>query len=68
MKYQLKQASRFVCGSTSFGLSAGTIVEVKQHDQANNKVLIDFGGRLIDWFHVSYLDQFAPILTGVKDD
>lgn len=61
MKYQLKQASRFVCGSTSFGLSAGDIVEVKQHDKANNKVLIDFGNRLIDWFHVSYLDKFAQL-------
>ena len=58
MKFRLKKDSRFICGGTSFGLSAGAVVTVTQTDKSTNKVLIDFGGRMVDWFHESILNQF----------
>ena len=58
MRYKLKEDDRFVCGSTSFGLSAEAVVEVVQTDPSTRKVLIDFGGRMVDWFHESILTKF----------
>lgn len=61
MKYRLKEDGRFICGVTSFGLSAGAVVEVCQTDASTNKVLIDFGGRMIDWFHETILSKFEAV-------
>ena len=55
MQHKLKEDGRFVCGITSFGLPAGAVVQVTQTDPSTNKVLIDFGGRLVDWFDESVL-------------
>ena len=55
MQYKLKEDGRFVCGITSFLLPAGAVVQVTQTDPSTNKVLIDFGGRLVDWFDESVL-------------
>lgn len=55
MKYRLKEDGRFVCGTTSFGLSAGAVVQVNQIDASAHKVLIDFGGGMVDWFDESVL-------------
>jgi hypothetical protein len=57
--YKLNEDSRFRCGVSSFGLSAGANVEVKQFDKEYRKVLIDFGGRDIDWFSDSILSKFT---------
>lgn len=61
MQYKLKEDSRFVCGITSFELSAGAVVQVTQTDPVTRKVLIDFGGRLVDWFHESVLSKFEAV-------
>lgn len=61
MKYRLKEDERFVCGVTSFGVPAGAVVVVRQTDASTHKVLIDFGGRLIDWFHESILSKFEAV-------
>ena len=58
MQYKLKEDSRFICGVTSFGLAAGAIVDVRQTDASTRKVLIDFGGRMIDWLPESILSKF----------
>lgn len=57
MQYRLKEDGRFVCGTTSFLLPAGAVVRVTQTDPGTNKVLIDFGGRLVDWFDESVLSK-----------
>ena len=61
MQYKLKEDDRFVCGATSFGLSAGAVVQVTQTDPSTHKVLIDFGGRMVDWFHESVLAKFEAV-------
>lgn len=61
MKMQVKQDSRFRCGITSFGLSAGAIVNVRQKDEESRKVLLDFGGRMMDWFSDSTLSLFEEV-------
>lgn len=61
MQYKLKEDCRFVCGMTSFGLSAGAVVQVNQIDASTHKVLIDFGDRLADWFHESILAKFEAV-------
>ena len=61
MKYRLKQDGRFVCGTTAFGLSAGSVVEVRQTDTSTRKVLIDFGGRMVDWFDQTILSKFEAV-------
>jgi len=61
MKYRLKEDRRFVCGVTSFIFPAGAVVVVRQTDPSTNKVLIDFGERLIDWFHESILSKFEAV-------
>jgi len=60
-KYKLKEDSRFRCGLTSFGLSAGRIVEVKQVDKEYRKVLIVFSSGLVDWYADSMLDMFEKL-------
>jgi hypothetical protein len=55
--YVLKQTTRFVCGITSFELSAGSMVRVTQLDTYNSKVLIEFDDRLVDWFHSSTITK-----------
>lgn len=57
MQYRLKENGRFVCGIASFGMSAGALVQVSQIDESTGKVLIDFGGGLLDWFHESVLTK-----------
>lgn len=57
-KYKLKEGSRFRVGVTSFGMVSGATVNVTQVDKEYHKVLIDFGGGLVDWFHESVLDKF----------
>lgn len=49
MKLRLRHNQRFVVGSTSFEMAEGAIVELKQFDAINNKMLIDFGDGVIDW-------------------
>jgi len=56
--YQLKEDRYFRCGITSFLLPKGAIIKVTQWDATNRKVLVDFGGRLCDWYHISILDEF----------
>lgn len=60
-KYKLKEDSRFICGVTAFGMSAGCVVQVKQVDKEYRKVLADFGGRMIDWHSDSILNKFEKI-------
>lgn len=55
IQYKLKEDARFVCGTTSFGLSSGAVVQVNQTDASTGQVLIDFGGGLVDWFDESVL-------------
>lgn len=50
MKYKLKKDGRYQCGVTVAGFSKGHVVEVRQHDTEYRKVLVDFGGGMIDWF------------------
>jgi hypothetical protein len=57
---RLKEGGQFVCGSTSFECMAGKVVFLRQVDERNRKVLLDFGARLVDWFPVSFLDRFDP--------
>jgi hypothetical protein len=60
-KYRLKSDGVFRCGITTFGLSAGSIVEVTQLDKEGRKVLIDFGGRMVDWYSDRMLDRFEAV-------
>lgn len=55
----LRSDRRFTCGTTSFGCKAGAFVFLRQRDENNRKVLLNFGGGLIDWFHESILDEFC---------
>lgn len=59
--YKLVEDSRFRVGVTSFGMSSGVLVKVTQVDMEYNKVLVDFGGRNVDWFHESILDKFEKV-------
>ncbi|MCZ2107086.1 MAG: hypothetical protein LC106_06885 [Burkholderiales bacterium] len=62
MQYRLKENGRFVCGITVFGMSARAIVQVSQIDMSTGKVLIDFGGGLLDWFSESVItEKFEPV-------
>lgn len=61
MQYKLKEDGRFVCGMTSFGIPAGVVVQVTQTDPSTHKVLIDFGDRMVDWFHESVLAKFEAV-------
>ena len=61
---RLKEGGQFVCGLTSFECMAGKVVFLRQVDERNKKVLLDFGARLVDWFPVSMLDRFdTPMST-----
>ena len=55
--YTLKRDGRYICGVTSFGISSGHKVEVKQVDSEYRKVLVDFGDGMIDWFHYSIVED-----------
>ena len=59
--YKLVEDSRFRVGVTSFGLSKDKIVKVTQVDREHNKVLVDFGGGYVDWFHESILSKFEKV-------
>lgn len=48
--YKLKEDRLFRCGVSVFEVKEGAIIEIKQVDRDGRKVLIDFGGRDIDWF------------------
>ncbi len=60
-RYRLKLNMRFRVGMTSFELMAGGIATSTQADPENWKILLDFGDRLVDWFHVSVLDNFEEV-------
>jgi len=60
-KYKLKIDRRFRCGISSFGLSAGAIVNVSQIDKEYGKVLIQFGERDSDWYSESILNDFEKV-------
>lgn len=60
LKYRLSGTRRFRCGVSTFECRTGKIVTVRQVDHMNDKVLIDFGDRQIDWFHKSILEDFEP--------
>lgn len=55
--YKLKKDGRYTCGVTSFGVAAWHQVEVTQVDSEYRKVLVDFGGGMIDWFHYSIVED-----------
>ena len=57
-KLRLKQNYRFRCGITTFELSPGAVVTLKQTDKTFGKVLLDFGDRQIDWFDKKILSIF----------
>ena len=59
--YVLLKDRRFTCGITSFAMCVGTTVYVKQVDKEYKKVLIDFGGRLMDWYPDSILNDFVKV-------
>lgn len=67
-RYRLKHNMRFRVGVTSFELPAGTIATSTQADPENWKVLLDFGGRLVDWFHVSVLDNFEEMTDATSSN
>ena len=58
MEFKLKERSRFICGTTSFELSAGATVRVVQENIKGSQVLIKFGERLIEWYDISILKFF----------
>ena len=60
-KYKLKECSRFRVGVTSFGMASGATVNVTQVDKEYNKVLVDFGGKNVDWFLESVLGKFEKV-------
>ena len=59
--YKLVEDSRFRVGSTSFGMSSGGMVKVTQVDREYNKVLVDFGGGCVDWFHEAIFSKFEKV-------
>ena len=59
--YQSTAIKGFRCGISSFILKAGSTVEVRQHDRQHRKILIDFGGRDIDWFPENELKWFEKV-------
>lgn len=48
-KLRLIHDQRFRVGQTSFDMAEGSVVSVLQIDEYDKKVLVDFGGGLIDW-------------------
>lgn len=54
----LRTDIRFTCGTTTFDCMAGKVAFLRQRDERNRKVLLDFGGRMVDWFHESILEYF----------
>lgn len=56
-KYRTTKDGRFLTGGIGFSVAAGYVVTVRQVDRANNKVLIDFGGRMVDWFSQGLLAE-----------
>lgn len=58
-KYRLSKEIRVRVGVTSFSTPKGKELTVKQHDKERSKVLIDFGGGYIDWFHENWLNHYA---------
>jgi hypothetical protein len=56
-KYRTTKDGRFLTGGTTFSVKAGFVVTVRQIDQVNKKVLIDFGSRMVDWFSPGLLAE-----------
>ncbi len=47
--YVLNEGCAFRCGVSSISLCKGAVVIVRQVDVEGRKILIDFGGRDVDW-------------------
>lgn len=60
-RYRLKHDMRFRVGVTSFELPAGAIATSTQADPENWKVLVD-------WFHVSVLDNFEEMTDATSSN
>ena len=56
-KYKLNNDVRARVGTTVFTSLKGTELRVAQHEKINSKVLVDFGGGYIDWFHETWLKR-----------
>ena len=58
--WQNKEIKRVQVGVVSFDLPDGAIVSVRQVDELNNKVLVDFVGP-VGWKHKRFLDGFEAL-------
>ena len=59
--YKLKRGRGFRCGISCFTLPEGATVKVSQLDKSTGKVLIHFGGRYVEWFSDSILNDFEKV-------
>lgn len=56
-KYRIKKDVQVRVGVSSFTAKEASIVNVRQVDNENDKVLVQFGSGVVDWFHVSWLEK-----------
>lgn len=56
-KYKVNKQLNIGLSGCAFTLKEGAEIEVSQIDELRRKVLIDFGGRMIGWFHESWLER-----------
>lgn len=49
-KYRATKDARYRTAMSSFEISAGHVVTIRQVDRDTQKVLVDFGGGDMDWF------------------
>ena len=59
--YRLMIERGFRVGVSAFTLQAGSMIAVKQQDNSNKKVLVEFGPRCCDWMPIAMLKDFERI-------
>ncbi len=62
-RMRLKENKQVFAANAVFFLKKGAIVEVKQFDEVNKKVLLDFGNGWVDWFHRQILRDYFEKVT-----
>lgn len=60
--YELIKSSRIIIGVTSAEYKKGHKVSVNQYDKERRKLLVDFGGRDIDWISIFKFEKMFNLV------
>jgi len=61
-KYRVTKQVNVAMNRMAFTVVEGREINVSQIDGERGKVLIDFGNRMIGWFHKSWLEKNASAI------